>query len=534
MTLPISEKMSTRKSALKATRTALSPKKSRSISESDLDKEASSSIVERKNSVFNRRRTRPRIDGREPTSASADKFEREWGISLEKEDALLTEFRKAIEEKRGPLRAFFDKYYLRRFLRARQHDIPRALAMFLNHLDWREENNMDTILEDFHFHERDAFLTLYPQGYHMTDKTGRPIYIQHLGQINVKALQAITTVERMVRYHVQEYERALKYIFPSCSKVAGRHIDQTLTILDVQGVGLRHLTGDVKRIMSLITRVDQDNYPETLGKTVIINAPGVFKMIWAIVKPMLDVRTQSKIEVAPTNYMPVILKYADEECIPEYLGGKSKASLLDDVGPWNDVRIVSEIDTDIAQRDGLPAPVKVHLHLEGGSPSGLHSPASPCSEEIRHGSDFDEEFFDTLSRRHSMSSIASSTFASAEEDVGTSQLQSPLLVSPSAVDSDFHPIDTPLEKEKESISMQIPILARVRALEEKIPDVERPVRRYLPPSQAHPSRDIGQGTLASRVTALEKAMEALLRAQEVALERSEQESSRCCACCSIM
>ena len=26
-------------------------------------------------------------------------------------------------------------------------------------------------MEDFHFHERDAFISLYPQGYHKTDKS---------------------------------------------------------------------------------------------------------------------------------------------------------------------------------------------------------------------------------------------------------------------------------------------------------------------------------------------------------------------------
>lgn len=32
---------------------------------------------------------------------------------------------------------------------------------------------------------------------------GRPIYIQHLGQINVKALNELTSEERMVKFHVQ-------------------------------------------------------------------------------------------------------------------------------------------------------------------------------------------------------------------------------------------------------------------------------------------------------------------------------------------
>jgi len=33
---------------------------------------------------------------------------------------------------------------------------------------------------------------------------------------------------------LQEYERCLKYIFPSCSKKVGRHIDQTFAIMDVK------------------------------------------------------------------------------------------------------------------------------------------------------------------------------------------------------------------------------------------------------------------------------------------------------------
>lgn len=77
----------------------------------------------------------------------------------------------------------------------------------------------------------------------------------------------------------------------------------------------------------------QNNYPETLGKTIIINAPtgmaihiskaesdsctsmplwrlsfsvalAVFKMVWAVVRPMLDVRTQAKIEVSSCGGMP--------------------------------------------------------------------------------------------------------------------------------------------------------------------------------------------------------------------------------------
>jgi CRAL/TRIO domain len=65
----------------------------------------------------------------------------------------------------------------------------------------------------------------------------------------------------------------------------------------VTGVGLSHLSGEVKRLISTLTKYDQDNYPEMLGRICIINAPMVFKAVWALIKPLLNPRTLSKIQV---------------------------------------------------------------------------------------------------------------------------------------------------------------------------------------------------------------------------------------------
>ncbi len=41
----------------------------------------------------------------------------------------------------------------------------------------------------------------------------------------------------------------------------------------------------------------QDNYPELMYKTLIINAPTTFRVLWAMVRHLMDARTQAKIEV---------------------------------------------------------------------------------------------------------------------------------------------------------------------------------------------------------------------------------------------
>ena len=204
--------------------------------------------------------------------------------------------------------------------------------MFSEHLKWRRENNVDTVLEDFDFKERDQYLAVYPQGYYNVDRSGRPMTIQHLGQVQPKKIQQITSEDRMVKFHIQEYERFLVRIAPVCSRVAGRHIDQSLAILDVKGVTVGMMTGDVRKVLGRIMSIAQDHYPETMGETIIINAPVSFRMVWSIVKGMLQPRTVNKITLLGTKYMDELSRRIDPKHIPSYMGGGCPATLLEDPG----------------------------------------------------------------------------------------------------------------------------------------------------------------------------------------------------------
>ncbi|XP_037056554.1 SEC14-like protein 5 [Peromyscus leucopus] len=97
-------------------------------------------------------------------------------------------------------------------------------------------------------------------------------------------------------------------------------------LLDLEGLNMRHLwRPGVKALLRMI-EVVEDNYPETLGRLLIVRAPRVFPVLWTLVSPFINENTRRKFLIySGSNYQGPggLVDYLDKDVIPDFLGGES-------------------------------------------------------------------------------------------------------------------------------------------------------------------------------------------------------------------
>ncbi|XP_043945405.1 SEC14-like protein 5 isoform X2 [Protopterus annectens] len=250
----------------------------------------------------------------------ADYIERYLGQLTPMQESCLIQLRQWLQEThKGKIPK--DEHILR-FLRARDFSIDKAREMLCQSLTWRKQHQVDYILETWR--PPPVLEDYYAGGWHYHDKDGRPLYILRLGQMDTKGLVKALGEEALLRHVLSINEEGQKRCEEN-TKVFGRPITSWTCLVDLEGLNMRHLWRPGVKALLRIIEVVEANYPETLGRLLILRAPRVFPVLWTLVSPFINENTRQKFLIySGNNYQGPggLTDYLDKEIIPDFLGGE--------------------------------------------------------------------------------------------------------------------------------------------------------------------------------------------------------------------
>ncbi|KAM8961413.1 SEC14-like protein 5 isoform 2-T2 [Pelodytes ibericus] len=211
--------------------------------------------------------------------------------------------------------------HILRFLRARDFNSEKAREMLCQSLSWRKQYQVDYILQTWR--PPSILEEYYAGGWHYHDKDGRPLYILRLGQMDTKGLVKALGEESILRHVLSINEEGQKRCEENTHQF-GRAIRSWTCLVDLEGLNMRHLWRPGVKALLRIIEVVEANYPETLGRLLIVRAPRVFPVLWTLVSPFINENTRQKFVIySGNNYQGPggFHDYLDKEIIPDFLGG---------------------------------------------------------------------------------------------------------------------------------------------------------------------------------------------------------------------
>ncbi|EGB12581.1 hypothetical protein AURANDRAFT_12165, partial [Aureococcus anophagefferens] len=206
-----------------------------------------------------------------------------------------------------------------RFLRARDGDVAKAEAMLLAHGAWRASSNIDALVAKPRGAE-DAFLEAWwPDGVlRGGDRSGLPVQLLRLGASDIPGIEREVGRDAFVA-HCAKLNEACFATLRGLSADRGTLETSCSIIMDMRGLGARHVRG--VPAFGAMMKVCEPNYPERLKHVFIVRAPWIFASLYALVKPLLNETTASKVAILGDDFATTLLKYIPKETLPVDLGG---------------------------------------------------------------------------------------------------------------------------------------------------------------------------------------------------------------------
>ncbi|XP_076671503.1 alpha-tocopherol transfer protein isoform X2 [Andrena cerasifolii] len=289
------------------------------------------------------------LDLGEPSAEVMDYARRELGETDEVKCQTIQELRDMIYERGECLPHRVDDDFLVRFLRVRNFNVNRAHRLIVNYYNFKEEHpeiHQDVNpLEMKHIGEDDVMTV--PS---YRTNCGRRMMIYRLGNWDPR------------KYPVEEIFKATVIILELGVLEPRAQILGGVAIFDLQGITMSHAWTITPQVANMVIALMVTAFPMKTTAIHILHQSWVFDVMFAVFKPLLDVRMQNKIFFHGSN-MDSLHQHIAPSHLPKKYGGTREElpyyMWMDNLS--KDLRIVKEmmqagyvIHPDLMKQMGLP------------------------------------------------------------------------------------------------------------------------------------------------------------------------------------
>jgi hypothetical protein len=212
--------------------------------------------------------------------------------------------------------------FLIRWIRARDHNLKKAEEMLRAHLKWREERDVDNVLNK----PFDSFfLDNFPWFTDTVDKNGHVILDLPIGTWDLRKM--IDRQDDFYVYICRMFESVLDQIKKRNMNLKPGEWPQTqMTVIqDFKGFSYAQMV-HVKAMQNFIKMAStyEGHYPELLYQCYYINGPKILPGIMSMLQNVLAPKTLGKIACIsdPKKWQPLLLEVVGEDQLSRTHGGK--------------------------------------------------------------------------------------------------------------------------------------------------------------------------------------------------------------------
>jgi len=208
-------------------------------------------------------------------------------------------------------------------LTARSFDVDQAEKMLRKSMEWRKVNQIDTILDDWEIPE--VLDKYHSMGVCGNDKFGSPVWVCAYGNTDMKGIMMSVSKKTYTRYFAYVSEKSIREMHESSLRT-GKTVSTQTIIIDMENLSSKQMGFKPVREAGIeMAKQAEANYPESLRKIFIINAPKFFTLLFAMVKPLMTQVTLDKLKVYGNDraqWTAALLEEIDADQLPAHYGGK--------------------------------------------------------------------------------------------------------------------------------------------------------------------------------------------------------------------